>query len=624
MDAEASSFETSEVLANFLASTPLLPESWRLCSIANTTAPGSFVTEQVGHVGFIAFSGIQLPASSEPSWRNLVPLESAGNGTMFSQLHRHNGGQEPVMVHAGMLQIFLSMHNSPSFKDQISAVSEKSKSIIVTGHSMGGTTASLCTLWLLSHLQSVSSPLTVLCITFGSPLLGNGSLSRAILRERWGGNFCHVVSKHDIMPRLLFAPLAPLTPLLHFLLQYWHLSMMTPPPFGEPSQLRNEDKAELFRFVLFHLGVLAQAGEETSLFWPLGSYLFCSEEGAICVDKAVSVTKMMHLMLMNSTPSSSIEDHLNYGDYVGKASVQFMNQRGFMQADLPESSYEAGVALALHSLGIEQSVAGPAKDCLKIARPRRMDRTPYLKSAELAIRLSKYAPYRAEIEWYKVFCDKSENKMGYYDCFKLWGSISNSKREPRVNLNRIKLSKFWDDVISMLDTNQLPHDFNRRAKWVNSSQSYKLLVEPLDIAEYYGKRRHLEQGHYLKHGRERRYEIFDRWWSEKERNSGEGVNTKRSKFAGLTQDSCFWARVEEAREWLENVKSESDMRKASFLWENIEAFETYARELVESKQVSVDVLAENSSYSLWMVEYRALKSKVLSPQSILHGPSSAF
>lgn len=239
---------------------------------------------------------------------------------------------------------------------------EKSKSIIITGHCIGGAIASLCALALLSFLHSMSSPShQVLCITFGSPLLGNASLSRAILRERWGGNFCHVVSKHDIMPRLLFTPL-PSFSHLHVLLQHWHLSMTSPHSDTPAFQLRNEDKAELLRFVLPHLQVVAQAEQETatatsSLFWPLGNYLFCSQEGAICVDNAVSVVKMMHLMLLTASPSSSIEDHLKYGDYVGKVCMQFLNRRSFMQADLPESSYEAGVALALQSSGIDSQVA---------------------------------------------------------------------------------------------------------------------------------------------------------------------------------------------------------------------------------------------------------------------------
>ncbi|KAK9292400.1 hypothetical protein L1049_020367 [Liquidambar formosana] len=608
MEAEAASFETSEMIATFLASTPLLSESWRLCSQANTTAPGSFVVDHVGDTSYVAFSGVQTVAGSDPSFRGLVPLNSASNG-LFPLLHRHNEGEEPAMVHAGFLHLFLTMYSCQTFQNQMLAIIEKSKSVVITGHSIGGTTASLSALWLLCYLQSTSSCLSVLCITFGSPLLGNECLSRAILRERWGGNFCHIVSKHDIVPRLLLAPILSLTPQLNLLLKFWHLSM-TSPQFGNlPIPLPEEEKTNFFFFVLTYVKASAEAeGSAVSPFWPFGNYLFCSEEGSICVDNAMAVLKMLHLMLMMGSASSSIEDHLRYGDYVGKVSLQFLKRRSFMQGELPESSYEAGIAFALQSSGIgsQESVATTARDCLNMVRRMGRTRPPNLNCANLAIGLSKINPYRAEIEWYKASCDQSDDQMGYYDSFKRRGAL---KREFKVNMNRYKLARFWDNVISMLENNQLPHDFEKRAKWVNGSHSYKLLVEPLDIAEYYRTGMHHTKGHYMKYGRERRYEIFDRWWRERKVNDEE--NKERSKFASLTQDSCFWARVEEAREWLDNARSESDRMKLAELWVNLDMFEKYASSLIESKEVSIDVVAKNSSYSLWMEEWREFKSNVL-------------
>ena len=245
-----------------------------------------------------------------------------------------------------------------------------------------------------------------------------------------------------------------------------------------------------------------------------------------------------------------------------------------------------------------------ANACLQMAQ--NGDK-PNLTAANLAIKLSKIVPFRAEIEWYKACCDKSDDQMGYYDSFKLKGG---SRRETRVNLNRHKLAGFWNSVLLMLENNKLPHDFDRRGKWVNASQFYKLLVEPLDIADYYRTGMHRERGHYIEHGRERRYEIFDKWW--RERSVPEEEN-KRSKFASLTQDSCFWARVEEAWEWLDNVKSESDVTKRHLLWalwHKIDMFEKYARKLIENKEVSKDVIAKNSSFSRWMEEWKELKSQV--------------
>ncbi|XP_027342005.1 lipase-like PAD4 isoform X1 [Abrus precatorius] len=599
-------FETREMLATFVSSTPLLSESWRLCSKANATPFRSFVTERVAGVVYVAFSGVHMAGGSDPNWRNLTALDSIGGVPMFSS-RRNKEGEEPVMVHAGMLNLFFSLFNS--FQNQMLEIvgNTDTKSVVITGHSIGGATASLCTLWLLSYLQSISSSLSILCITYGAPLLGNQSFSQAIFKERWGGNFCHVVSKHDIMPRLLFAPITPLTTQLNILLQFWHLSMTSPDFEKLEFQISDKEKAKLFTAVMDYLEAVTQDGETSVpiLFHPFGNYFFVSEDGAVCVDNPAAIVKMMHLMLATGSPTSSIEDHLKYGDYVNKMSSQILNQRDTMQKNIPDSSYEAGLELAIQSSGIasQESAIKSAKECLKTTR--RMGPSPTQNAASLAVSLSKVVPYRAQIEWYKTWCDEQDDQMGYYDSFKSRDS-SSSKRDMKVNMNRCKLAKFWNNVIDMLERSDLPHDFDKRAKWVNTSHFYKLLVEPLDIAEYYGKGMHRTKGHYMQHGRERRYEIFDRWWKDRRVTSGE-ENKERSKFASLTQDSCFWARVEEARDWLNCVRSERDTNKLALLWDKIENFEKYAMKLIEDKEVSCDVLAKNSSYSLWVEDLRELK-----------------
>ncbi|XP_052196766.1 lipase-like PAD4 [Diospyros lotus] len=632
MEAEASSFESSEMLATFLASTPLLSESWKLCSHANATAPRSFVTTPVGDVAYVAFSGVQpVSGLEEPysSQRNLVALDNiAAAAGLFSEILL----QEPaVKVHAGFLHLFLSIFNSTNFQAQVFEIMKQSKSVIFTGHSIGGAVACLSALWFLSYRESVGgSPLSVLCITFGCPLLSNESLCQALLQERWGGNFCHVVAKHDIVPRLLFAPdLSALTLQLHTLLRYWHLSMpatsttstTTTTTTSCPPYFRVD---ELFLFVLACVeesaNATAESAEEVRLagkddsFWPFGNYVFCTDKGGVCVDNAMAAVKLLHLMFATASPTSCIEDHLKYGYYVGMMCWQLLENRG-IDSNVDESSYEAGVTLALQSSEIpcHGPLIGPAKDCLRTAK--RMGRTPNLNSATLAVTLSKINPFRAQIEWYKASCDASDDQLGYYDTFKLRGA---SKRDAKVNMNRLKLARFWDNLIRMLDANQLPHDFHKREKWVNAAHSYKLLVEPLDIAEYYRKGMHRAKGHYLKHGRQRRYEIFDKWWRNMNRKRiGEEEEEsyyyckRRSRFASLTQDSCFWARVEEAREWLENVRSESDARKLSLLWDNIHQFEQYTSRIVDTKEVSPDVLARNSSYSLWVKELGELKLQLL-------------
>ncbi|PKI31127.1 hypothetical protein CRG98_048482 [Punica granatum] len=174
-------------------------------------------------------------------------------------------------------------------------------------------------------------------------------------------------------------------------------------------------------------------------------------------------------------------------------------------------------------------------------------------------------------------------------------------------MSRVVLATFWNGMVGMWERNELPIDFHRRSKWVNASQSYKLLVEPLDIADYYRMEKHREKGHYIENGRERRYRVFDRWW--RERRGGEKSGSNRKNFASLPQDSCFWARVEEAKESVEMAKKETEPMKLSAVLGRISDFEKYVGGLIDSKEVSRDVLFANSSYSKWLQEWTALKPR---------------
>ena len=110
------------MLATFLASTPLLSESWRLCNLANANSPQGFVAEQIGSIGYVAFSGIQSVSGSDPSFKELVPLPDVGNN-MFHPLHRQTEGEEPVLVQGALLRIFENIiYKDPSFQNQVSSL----------------------------------------------------------------------------------------------------------------------------------------------------------------------------------------------------------------------------------------------------------------------------------------------------------------------------------------------------------------------------------------------------------------------------------------------------------------------------------------------------------------------
>ncbi|VAI03192.1 unnamed protein product [Triticum turgidum subsp. durum] len=432
----------------------------------------------------------------------------------------------------------------------------RGKAVVFTGHSLGGAIAALAALHYLciSSLSSSCSPSPVLCVTFGSPLLGNEALSRAILRERWGGNFCNVVSQHDVVPRLLFCPLdaVPVRVIIGMQLQQWpghthNTGVMT-------IRVVDADQEGLRQLIQAHVRTVAMEQKLVdpesrggSPYRPFGAYVLCSPEGAVCVDNSTAAVQMLYATFAacyaRGDTSSLEAAHSCYGDLVLKMPQNLLLKR----------------------------------------RPHGMD-----------------------IEWYKASFDAD---IGYYDAFKQQRS---PKKFGKANIYRLKLGQFWDGVLTMLDNSQLPHDFHRRAKWVNAARFYQLLVEPLDIADYHRNNLHKTRGGYITHGRDRRYELFDKWWKEKGDFSGTSTGdtsvtaTARSKYAGLTQDPCFWARVEEAWDQTESAQAEYDVAMLAMKLGRLREFERYARELVESKEVSIDVLAPQSSYTRWVEEWKKL------------------
>lgn len=238
----------------------------------------------------------------------------------------------------------------------------RSKSVVLTGHSMGGCVASLVALHFLcaSSGSSSPSPASLLCITFGSPLLGDDALSRAVLRERWSGRFCHVVAQHDIMPRLLLCPVNSMPPRLvtsvYDLMQSWHFALRYP-GFSRPSfRLSDDQRTELHRFIGMHV---AAAEQQISPYRPFGNHALCSPEGAACIDDPLMVVKLLHLTFMADPGSSSIEEqHISYGDLVAEISQNVLSKKRIHVEEEPtrSSGYSAGVSMALEASGIRIQV----------------------------------------------------------------------------------------------------------------------------------------------------------------------------------------------------------------------------------------------------------------------------
>lgn len=76
--------------------------------------------------------------------------------------------------------------DSQSVNFQVEKAVKKGKKILFAGHASGGAIASLATLWVLEEYarkQKVTNAIG--CVTFGSPLIGDGTVTHAVQREKW-------------------------------------------------------------------------------------------------------------------------------------------------------------------------------------------------------------------------------------------------------------------------------------------------------------------------------------------------------------------------------------------------------------------------------------------------------
>jgi enhanced disease susceptibility 1 protein len=161
--------------------------------------------------------------------------------------------------------------------------------------------------------------------------------------------------------------------------------------------------------------------------------------------------------------------------------------------------------------------------------------------------LEKEYPKKMEIpmeklEEYRLLCLR--NETGYFDAFK---KKQRGNVDFQANLNRLELAGWWDEIIqNKFDKDELPDDFQCSKEWIRRGTHYRLLVEPLDIANYYRLGKNEDSGPYLTNGRPRRYKTVQKWLED-----NEGIEQPQQPSRGtdqpprLTQDSCLWAYVEE-------------------------------------------------------------------------------
>lgn len=442
-------------------------------------------------------------------------------------------------------------HQLSSYKDQPG----NSISLIITGHCLGGSVASLFTLWLL---ESFNRPGTKhpLCITFGAPLIGDKGLQQAISQHlKWNSSFLHVAANQDLVPRFFISPYNPNA---------------------------------------------MEINSQTGIYKPFGVFLLCSEYGCTPLEDPEAVSEV--LVAMGETPRNQTPNEqwhtIDYGTIV-ECLMSTVRIKGISQlSEMIECPLRAGIVLQLEAIGLNRrQQSGDSnqlivklekweEDCVL---KRKMVFDPFKK-------LSNIKLYMANLEWYKKV-SKSEDR-GYYDSYK-------NRRFPKdMEVVKFKrhLTKYWEKMVAEVERMPQKEEASFRTRWLYAGLNYRRMVEPLDIAEYY-KDKGLKD--YKKKGRSQHYIKLEQWVEEAGKPLSSSVNSKKQNVsASLTEDSCFWAHVEEAliqcKLLRDGQEGEETTRK------NLFEFEEYVMERIKKYAVSPEIFLGGSSFMQWWKDYEQI------------------
>ncbi|XP_061369736.1 senescence-associated carboxylesterase 101-like [Gastrolobium bilobum] len=573
-------------LAPFVTSSDLLQRSWKVISdldggkVSEEGEGVSWYYNKDSDVRIIAFKAKQV---SDPQ-PDLVTSSDLKEKMLFYDFDFLRTESNPIFsVNNTAVSLFIENLNK---LNQLKSEIDSSKTLIVTGHALGGSVASLFTISLLNSIDSGKN--RPLCITFGSPLIGDNGLQQAISRSsNWNSCFLHVVSHKDPLPRLF---------------------------------ITNHDS-------------------QTNAYMPFGTFLLCSDENSASFENPGSILRLLrkfdseHDENQGSQPvkygeivnilkqrtlfkdlstlpeditNTDTEDETN--TLLGRIGACLLPKKNPVQTQHRRSggtntyTLLASIILPLSALGLptamepedmKEYVAKMTKDEEK--REEMMSRLVFDPYVNLNVRKIDMV----KLEWYKK--ESKDRNIGYYDSYKKM--LLESDKE--ADMFKKKLTDYWVKMVEVAETKPQKEGSNFRKRWLGAGTNYRRMVEPLVIAKYYKVKGNKD---YVTEKRPKHFKMLEKWLKE-----GTTEDTicpltiallKKNVEALLTKDSCFWAHVEEA---LLSCKELKDAQEDEETMKKLVEFEDYVYGQLKIYEVSPEIFLAESSYMLWWNEYKAIK-----------------
>ncbi|KAD4584964.1 hypothetical protein E3N88_22565 [Mikania micrantha] len=490
-------FSSEVELGKFLRSVDVIPEAYQAISEINSTVSTYKIHTTRFGINVLAFKcspdfttrflegKLDLVSSEKPHVLDFIPTKVISS---FS-------------INKAAVELFQDLG------ENLKELENKhiNNSLIITGSGLGGYLAILSTLRLhhaIDEKESVSIKRPI-CITFGSPLVGDAGLRQAIAqRPQWESSFLNVVAKND--------------------------------------------------------PVACYNSSSNTTFEPFGTFLFCTELGGhAAFDDEHSILQVLKAMKSLNAGESHVYDYTNI--------LSSMRRKVLYRGDSELGEFNlnplrAGIALRLREIGVSNAEIGimeekQIKMIKDMKRKNAYDDSKKLNDMKISL---------TYMEWYMK---ARREEGGYYDSYKNAISKEELEKKNTIIIHQRRLNKHWEKVVEEKDKMPQKEGAKLRKRWLYGGTNYRRIIEPLDIADYYkkGKRNYINN-------RPNHYKLLEKW-SIEDNKSSKTSELKRNKAASLTEDSCFWAHVEEALIVLENGGSD-------------DKFEDYVMGLIENYAVS--------------------------------------
>ncbi|CAL1357942.1 unnamed protein product [Linum trigynum] len=579
-------FDSGLELANCVLNSDLLPLSW--------TSISSLYSEVKAN------SPQQSPPSPSPRFRiykqndNSAVVVAFVTWPVYSSDHLQQGDGGAELVSSADLKQqdfphfeFLCSKANPSFsflndaiacfaslfEDLVPLMSELlvtkgneialKSPLIVTGHALGGSIASLFTLWLLDRMSSKKPAKRLpLCITFGSPLVGDKGLHLAVSqRSTWPSCFLHVASSRDPLPSALLAT-----------------------------------------------AIHSSSSSSISNYEPFGTFLMCDEQSCDCVGDPEIVSRLLSHKATEQLGSLDVDEYGKMVEYLkSRVICQGSSILGRPMAD----SMQAGIALQLQSIGIslDQQKQSTISLATELEKKQKFSSFRKRSALEQSRKLQEIKMKMAYLEWYKK--DSRNKGKGYYDSYK----IQSTTADIEIAKHKKFLTNYWKDLVQQAESKSQKESLFFRTMFLYGGTNYRRMVEPLDIAEFYrdGNR------DYKKQGRSPHYILLEKW--QKDDAAGKGKMKKKEKKSVdmMTEDSCFWADVEEALSAVRLLKQKGSGGggESSEAKSRLVEFQRYVMEQIENYAVDSEIFLGESSFMVWWKEFQEVAGIVGSGSSSL-------